>query len=447
MDLPSLDIEALIDDRADAGIFRVRRDVFHDPAIFALEMEHIFEGTWLFVGLDSQIPAPHDFFTTTLGRQPVIVMREGAGRIGAFLNTCRHRGGLVCSLRSGSARYHVCPYHGWAYDSAGRNAAITERAAGRYSPAFDADGHDLMPVARFAEYRGFLFASLSADVPALEEFLGPARSFIDLVIDQGEDGVEFVPGAVSYTYNGNWKLQLENGLDQYHFSATHASFAELIAQRNAALAAPAAVASALQAEPLGQGTFSLPYGHAVMWTNRYSANALRPLFQDPQQVALLTQRVGAVRAKWMRHNRNLSLFPNMGISDFSATLVRVLRPLAPDKTEMTAYCLALKGESREARRRRIRQFEEFFNPGGLATPDDNAIYEAAQAGVAAAPRAWTQGYMRGTAAPAEPERQHAIELGITPVHSAAGTVALGDETCLHAGYREWRRLMRRGVAR
>jgi benzoate/toluate 1,2-dioxygenase alpha subunit/2,4,5-trichlorophenoxyacetic acid oxygenase 1 len=439
-----IDVDALIDDRADAGIFRVRRDVFHDPAIFALEMEHIFEGTWLFLGLACQIPAPHDFFTTTLGRQPIIVMRDGAGRVGAFLNTCRHRGGLVCPLRAGTARFHICPYHGWAYDSAGRNVAITERAAGRYSPAFETDGHDLLPVARFGNYRGFLFASLSAEVPTLEEFLGPAATFIDLVIDQGADGVEFVPGTVRYTYNGNWKLQLENNLDQYHFSATHASFAGLIARRNDAAPAPA-VPMPLP-EPVGQGTFSLPNGHAVMWTNRYSANALRPLFQDPQQVALLTQRVGPLRAKWMRHNRNLSLFPNMQISDFSATLLRVLRPLAPDKTEMTAYCLALKGESAEARRRRIRQFEEFFNPGGLATPDDNVMYETAQAGITAAPRAWTQGYMRGTAAAAEPDLRHAQELGIAPVHSAEGTVALGDETCLHAGYREWRRLMRRATA-
>lgn len=434
-----IDIDALIDDRPEAGIFRVRRDVFHDDAIFAREIERVFEGTWLFVGHESQLPAPHDFFTTTLGRQPVLVTRDAKGAIGAFLNSCRHRGGLVCPLRSGRAPYHVCRYHGWAYDSAGRNVAITERDAGRYSAAFAAENHDLVPVARFGAYRGFMFASLAADVPPLEEFLGEMRAFIDLIVDQSADGVEFVPGTVVYTYAGNWKLQLENGLDQYHFSATHAAFAELIAKR-------AAGATVLANEPVGQGTFSLPHGHAVMWTNRNSANALRPLFQDPRQVEALGARVGATRAKWMRYNRNMSFFPNMQISDFSATLVRVMRPLAPDLTEMTAYCLALKGENAADRRRRIRQFEEFFNPGGLATPDDNAMYEIGQAGFSAAPRSFTQGYMRGTAALDASETAHADELGIAPVHATRGSVALGDETCLHTCYREWRRLMARAPA-
>jgi benzoate/toluate 1,2-dioxygenase alpha subunit/2,4,5-trichlorophenoxyacetic acid oxygenase 1 len=145
----------------------------------------------------------------------------------------------------------------------------------------------------------------------------------------------------------------------------------------------------------------------------------------------------------MRYNRNMSFFPNMQISDFSATLVRVMRPLAPGLTEMTAHCLALKGESAADRRRRIRQFEEFFNPGGLATPDDNAMYEIAQAGFGAAPLSFTQGYMRGTAALSAPDTVHAGELGVAPLHATHGSVALGDETCLHTGYREWRRLMQR----
>ena len=56
--------------------------------------------------------------------------------------------------------------------------------------------------------------------------------------------------------------------------------------------------------------------------------------------------------------------------DQFSTQIRHFRPIAPDKTEVTIYCIAPKGESAEARRMRIRNYEDFFNPTGMATPDD-----------------------------------------------------------------------------
>ena len=69
----------LIDDRPDDGVFRVHRDIFTDPRIFAAELKHIFEGGWVFLGLEAQAAGPHDFFTTMVGRVPVLVQRDGAG--------------------------------------------------------------------------------------------------------------------------------------------------------------------------------------------------------------------------------------------------------------------------------------------------------------------------------------------------------------------------------
>ena len=170
-------IDALVDDRAAEGIFRVRREIFTDPAIFDLEMKHIFGATWLFIGLESQVARPHDFFTTMMGAQPVIVMRDGEGQLRCFLNTCRHRGAQVTSLACGNQRVHACPYHGWSYTSGGANCAIPKAKEGNYPASFAAENHDLIAVPRFANYRGMLFASLSADVPSIEDHLGQAKVF------------------------------------------------------------------------------------------------------------------------------------------------------------------------------------------------------------------------------------------------------------------------------
>jgi hypothetical protein len=54
------ELNQLIVDRPETGEFSVHRDIFRDPEIFELEMKHVFEGTWVFIGLGSQIAKPHD---------------------------------------------------------------------------------------------------------------------------------------------------------------------------------------------------------------------------------------------------------------------------------------------------------------------------------------------------------------------------------------------------
>ena len=86
------DIEALVIDRPEDGVFKVHADVYRSEAIFALEQKYIFEGGWVFLGLDCQAPEPHGFFTTHIGRQSVIVSRDGDGVLHGLINTCRHGG-------------------------------------------------------------------------------------------------------------------------------------------------------------------------------------------------------------------------------------------------------------------------------------------------------------------------------------------------------------------
>jgi hypothetical protein len=42
--------------------------------------------------------------------------------------------------------------------------------------------------------------------------------------------------------------------------------------------------------------------------------------------------------------------------------------------------------------------------------------------------------------------KYADELGVKPVTSTCSQFDMQDETVFHAGYREWLRLMRKGVA-
>ena len=55
---------------------------------------------------------------------------------------------------------------------------------------------------------------------------------------------------------------------------------------------------------------------------------------------------------------------------------------------MTIYCIAPKGESDESRTRRIRQYEDFFNASGMATPDDLEEFRACQIGYMGSAAQW-----------------------------------------------------------
>ncbi len=438
------DIDALIDDRPRDGVFRVHADVFRRQDICELELTHIFEGNWVFIGLECQIPKPDDFFTTYIGRQPVIVARDSSGKIGCFLNACRHRGSMVCQVGAGNRKHHVCPYHGWAYDSGGRNVAIPAQAEGQYTPAFGREDHNLRAVPRLGNYRGFLFASLNPDVLSLEEHLGDARKFIDLVVDQGDKGLEIVPGAVTYTYNGNWKLQIENSADAYHFVPTHISYIQLLSQRKSASAAerPSYLSNFREADAR-RGSFCFAHGHNVLWGANENIEA-RPLYLDLENV---TRRVGEAKTKWMFYTRNLLIFPNLQLLENASLQIRVNRPLGAGKTEITTYCIAPKGESREARVRRIRQYEEFFNPSGLATPDDTTLFEDCDAGQKSRWVDWQQGYMRGLAAVRPGANEDAAELGINPATSIVSTAGICDETIFHGPLREWRQRLAAALTR
>ena len=74
----------------------VSRDVFVSDEIFRVEMERIFDRTWVFLAHETEIPAAGDFVARSLGSAPVVVVRDSDSSVHVLLNSCRHRGAKVC---------------------------------------------------------------------------------------------------------------------------------------------------------------------------------------------------------------------------------------------------------------------------------------------------------------------------------------------------------------
>ena len=318
-------LNSLLQDDKEKGIFRCKREMFTDPRLFDLEMEHLFEGNWLYVAHESQIAQNNDYYTTYMGRQPIVIARNKAGELNAFINACSHRGAMLCRFKSGNKATYTCPFHGWTFNNSGKLLKVKDPKHAGYPDSFDCDGsHDLKKVARFESYRGFLFASLRADVAPLEVFLGESKKIIDMVVDQSADGLEVLRGSSTYVYEGNWKLQAENGADGYHVSAVHWNYAATQQQRKLKEAGDDIRAmSAGGWGKKGGGFYSFEHGHLLLWT-RWDNPEDRPMFAERDRLA---GEFGEARADWMIGNsRNLCLYPNLYLMDQFGSQLRVARP-------------------------------------------------------------------------------------------------------------------------
>src|SRR5438046_9329522 len=104
---------------------RVRREVYTDAAIFEMEMERIHEHVWIYCGHETQVPKAGDYYTTRIGRQPMLMVRDKGGKVNVLYNRCPHRGSRMCGDRSGNAgEVCRCPYHSWTFADDGQLGAI-----------------------------------------------------------------------------------------------------------------------------------------------------------------------------------------------------------------------------------------------------------------------------------------------------------------------------------
>ena len=145
---------------------RVHRLIYTDPAVFDIEMTHIFGGTWVYLAHESQIPNPNDFITGKLGLRPLLITRDEEGRIRALYNRCSHRGTTICRWEKGNSRSFQCPYHGWNFANTGKLRGVPW-PDGYASKLVRDDKYNLAQVPRVESYRGFIFGTLNLAAPPL----------------------------------------------------------------------------------------------------------------------------------------------------------------------------------------------------------------------------------------------------------------------------------------
>jgi Rieske 2Fe-2S family protein len=188
---------------------------YTSPAVLAWELRNFFAGTWSCLGrLDELRATGATFAARTVGDVPVLLSFDDPAGLGAFANTCRHRGHeLVGVDQSTTTRSLVCPYHAWTYDSAGR---LLQAPGFRDVDGFDPGEHGLvrLPV---EEWHGWVFVNATADADPFEAHLG---SLDDLVRPYVPERL-VVRATSRYEVAANWKVVTENYHECYHCPLIH----------------------------------------------------------------------------------------------------------------------------------------------------------------------------------------------------------------------------------
>ena len=410
----------------------VRKDAVHgnayqDPDVFSAELERIFAAGWVYIGHASEVPTVGDFSKSTLGIQPVIMCRDESGDVQVFFNRCRHRAGSVCQVDRGQAKSFRCDYHGWTYALDGR---LTHVPFDDAYEDLDKSQLGLSRPPRIESYRGFVFASLRATGPSLDDHLGqPAKAQIDYFCDLSPRGEILVQAGTSrLAYDGNWKLQMENSIDGYHPNFTHQSFLQGLARTTGSRMTTFDADSPNEARALGMGHTHLDYHRINLApkTRQARVNALQGSSWGRKYYDDMVQTYGQERAEEviLIGGTHMNLFPNLVVL---GNQVRTIRPVRADRTEVDLAPALLEGVPDELNTLRLRQYEQFYSPHGGGIHDDIEMFNRVAEGLRCTLDPWLI-FRRGL------HRERQAEDGTTIGH-------ITDEVPQRAMWRHWLHVM------
>ena len=418
----------------------VHRDLYIDPELFELEMERLWRNTWVYVGHDSQVPAPGDYFTTQIGREPVIMVRGTEGAVGVLANRCAHKGSKLLSAVHGRCAGGAlrCPYHGWTYRLDGTLRTVPLKGG------YEATGFGCSAAAgglsaiRCTNYRGFVFARLAPQGPEFEEYFGESLSSIDNMVDRAPAGrLEVAGGALRYVHDCNWKMFVENLNDAMHPMVAHESSAgtakRLWEQMPAGTPVPMVIE---QFTPFVNGYEFFDKMGVKVFENGHSYTGVNFSIHSKyssvgEYERRMEQAYGEERARRIlaeaRHNT--VYYPSLTIKG-AIQAIRVARPLSVDKTLIESWTFRLVGAPDELLARTTTYTRLINAPTSVVGHDDLHCYRSIQEGLAAHGNDWVS--LHRNYSPAE-------------AGGLAGTYGATNEVSMRGQFRAWAHYMTLGM--
>ena len=199
--------------------------VYADPAFFELERKKIFPRGWMAIAYESDVAEPGDAVPVSIAGWDFIVARNRQGEVKVFHNICRHRSMTVLTEPCSKAQRLQCPWHGWTYDLNGRLIATPDiggidETTGKVSAeqsGIEKTALGLREV-RSETWMHFVFVNIDGQAEPFEDFIRPVHERIP---DHDLSMLRFSGLTTEAQFDGNWKLAIETGCEDYHLPWVH----------------------------------------------------------------------------------------------------------------------------------------------------------------------------------------------------------------------------------
>lgn len=352
----------------------IGREIFVNADIYGEELERVFTRAWLFVGHESQIPKPGDFFTSRMGEESVILARDHEGCVHVFLNSCRHRGMKVCRYESGNTDLFTCPYHAWAYGTDGQLRGVPHLRT-IYGADFNRSAWALIEVPRMAIHKGTVWATWDADAPDFEVYMGDALEHLDMALDcrDGRPGGSEVVGIHKWIFPANWKFAAENFLGDTYHNPSHRSVDVIgigpSAQRGVKGRRDNELAAAQHV------WVSFPAGHGVHSAVKPEQHAYIESFLDQPEIEEYFRYCYNERNRRLGDRARLmpfvgTLFPNTSYHGTQPRGLCAWHPHSPTETEAWRFFLVDADAPEAVKDFMRRYYMRYSGPAGMTEQDD-----------------------------------------------------------------------------
>lgn len=190
--------------------------VYISPEFLELELDKIFNHEWFCVGRADEFKERGSYRTMTIGRDPVIILRDQQGKLRAMSNICRHR---MSTLLTGSGVLKdriTCPYHAWTYNLDGQLIGA----------AYMRDNFDkktvCLPQFIIEIWEGWVYVSLDLEAEPLAPRLKPiSERYANYQLSKYTTLFR-----VEEIWDTNWKILVQNFMEGYHLFMAHAQTIE-----------------------------------------------------------------------------------------------------------------------------------------------------------------------------------------------------------------------------
>lgn len=205
----------------DMGSELIPKERYTSAEFLKLEWERMWTKVWNCAGRLQDIPEPGDYFTTDLGPESFLIVRERPGDNGirAYYNVCLHRGNQLRNPGCGHAQTFQCAYHFFEWNLDGTLKKVPDIET--FAQGVPAEEFRLRDV-RCDTWGGFIFFTMDPDAEPLSDFLGIVPEHLDPYHFERM----YIVNDKTIEWDCNWKTSVDAFNEIYHVQGIHPQLLE-----------------------------------------------------------------------------------------------------------------------------------------------------------------------------------------------------------------------------